>query len=636
MLQSLRENSGKWFVKVLFGAIVLSFVVFGIGDVVRNYSATRPVAKIGGTAISYEEFAHAFQHQVSNIQQKIKGHLSSEQIKKMGLHTLVLDQLIDSTILNLEIKKQNLLVADSLIRDLIHSMPAFQQDGVFKKELFHELLRHNGLTEGGFINDLKRDIQSRQLLSLGANIQLPNSYKRVLFDILNQKRIFATVAIPLDKIKLEKPLTEEELTLYYNKNKDAYQQPELRTVSLITIQAKDLVKDVPVSDEELHAEYDRRLGEFSHPEKRTIRVLIYPTRALAEDAFAALKKSRPATAVIRDVQGGRYEEITVEKQNLPGSIAEVVFQLHAGQTSDVLETEGAYAVYQIVKIDPARTQPLSEVSEKLREDIRLNKSAGFLQEFKNKIEDALAAGTPFSQVAEANKLPIEVLIIDAQAHDAEGKPVTKLSLDVVRTMLEHAFNLAEGKETPIIDVNGQISILVHVDKVTPAFVPEFQAVRQKIVDDATSERKQEEAQKLASKIAQESKNLTDLARFANTHNLPLVSNHTTSLMDVEKPAEKDEKNALKELLTPDLQNRAFQLAVDQAVYGQHPSGKGEVVIMLQKVLPVSVDDKLFDNFSKALGQMMQKEAATILLENFRKQYTITIDENVLNHIVKND
>jgi parvulin-like peptidyl-prolyl isomerase len=336
--------------------------------------------------------------------------------------------------------------------------------------------------------------------------------------------------------------------------------------------------------------------------------------------------------VARNIKGGSYKEATVEVNDLPSDVAYGVFQLSAGQNTHVIESDGAYSIYQVVKIIPEAKKTLPQVAEQLKEDIRLHKSAEFLQEFKNKIEDSLAAGTDLSKVAEDHKLPIEVLTLDDQGKDS-GKSFEKLSPEIRKIILENAFALSEGKETPILDVDGHTSLIVRVDKVTQAFVPELQTIRSRVLQDATDEQKQENAHKLALKIAKEAKNLAELARLANTHNLPLVSDHTISLMDMEK---EEGKNTLRELVTPDLQDKAFQLAVDQATQGPHPSGKGMVVVMLQKIIPTAFDEKGFATFEKALTQMIEKEAASMLMEILRKKYPVVIDEKVLNHLLKND
>ena len=116
MMQSLREQSGKWFVKVLFAAIIASFAVWGIGDVIRSYSALRPIATIGKHSISYEEFSAALQREVTRLQHMSKGQVTPAQLKQMGIHTHVLDQLIDQAALEQEVKQLGLVVSDSLIR----------------------------------------------------------------------------------------------------------------------------------------------------------------------------------------------------------------------------------------------------------------------------------------------------------------------------------------------------------------------------------------------------------------------------------------------------------------------------------------------------------------------------------------
>ena len=49
MLTALRRLAGTWVAKILFALLVLSFAVWGIEDVVRNFGRETAVATVGGT-----------------------------------------------------------------------------------------------------------------------------------------------------------------------------------------------------------------------------------------------------------------------------------------------------------------------------------------------------------------------------------------------------------------------------------------------------------------------------------------------------------------------------------------------------------------------------------------------------------
>ena len=68
MLQTFRDHSGSLFVKILFGVLVASFALWGVGDVFRDYTTMRPVATVGKSSVSQEEFLQAYQRVINNLQ----------------------------------------------------------------------------------------------------------------------------------------------------------------------------------------------------------------------------------------------------------------------------------------------------------------------------------------------------------------------------------------------------------------------------------------------------------------------------------------------------------------------------------------------------------------------------------------
>ncbi|MBY0282130.1 MAG: SurA N-terminal domain-containing protein [Alphaproteobacteria bacterium] len=639
MMQSLREQSGKWFVKILFGAIIASFGVWGIGDVIRSYSALRPIATIGKQSISYEEFSSALQKEITRLRHLSKGQVTPEQLKQMGIHGHVLDQLIDQAALELEIKRLNLVISDSLIKNQIHAISHFHQNGTFDKNLFSSLLRHNNISEKHFIDDMRKSLLTQQLVApLMMGGQLPKMYKELLLRALTEERVFTVVSIPFSKVKLKAAPKDEELKISYNQNKAQYAVPESRKAIVVLLDVKTLIKDVPLTPEEIKEEYEKRIDAYKTPEKRNVVRLTYPSMALAEDALAKANTGRPMRAVSRDVKGGEFTDLGgVEMNQLPESAKSVVFSLELGKTSSVVSADGGFSIYQITKIEPAVIKKLDEVRPQIEEALRLQKSGDHIQELKNKIDDAIAGGAKLSDVAKEFKLTIEELSgFDAQGMDEAGKPVlTTLPLAARKSIVEQAFNLNEGTESPISDVDN-LSFIVRVEKITPAAVPEFEAVKDKVLNDWTNQKKFEEAAKLADEIVKESKSLADLTKLANKNGLTLTSNHVLTRSDMgEKSELKNEATkALISSFTPDLASKMFQLGVEKSAYGATKDGFS--IVMLQRVNPYVYDEKKSTNFNASIDQMSGKILSDLIVDSFRFNHKVSINQETMDHVMSQE
>ena len=75
MLEMLRKNVSGILAKILIGLLIVSFAVWGIGDMVRSYGLD-VVANVGGTPIKSNDFRQAYHAQLNNISRQF----SSEPI----------------------------------------------------------------------------------------------------------------------------------------------------------------------------------------------------------------------------------------------------------------------------------------------------------------------------------------------------------------------------------------------------------------------------------------------------------------------------------------------------------------------------------------------------------------------------
>ena len=66
MLEALRKSVSGILAKILIALLIVSFAVWGIGDMVRSYGRD-VVAQVGDRSISAGEFRQAYQIQVSGF-----------------------------------------------------------------------------------------------------------------------------------------------------------------------------------------------------------------------------------------------------------------------------------------------------------------------------------------------------------------------------------------------------------------------------------------------------------------------------------------------------------------------------------------------------------------------------------------
>ena len=60
MLQLIRGKVGSWFIKILFVFLILSFAVWGIGDLFRGGGVRATVATVGDERITVPQLTGAF------------------------------------------------------------------------------------------------------------------------------------------------------------------------------------------------------------------------------------------------------------------------------------------------------------------------------------------------------------------------------------------------------------------------------------------------------------------------------------------------------------------------------------------------------------------------------------------------
>ena len=123
----------------------------------------------------------------------------------------------------------------------------------------------------------------------------------------------------------------------------------------------------PVSDEEVRLYLEAHPEDLRRPERLVLGQLLLPDRALAEEAWRAIRARGYYAAVAREmsdrpgvVYGGYTEDVS--RQDLAPEIADVLFALAPGEVSGVLEADYGYHVFHVRDRRPEEVLPFAAAS----------------------------------------------------------------------------------------------------------------------------------------------------------------------------------------------------------------------------------------------------------------------------------
>jgi peptidyl-prolyl cis-trans isomerase D len=524
MLQAIRSRAGSYVVKVLFALLILTFGVWGIGDIFRTRGTDTVVATVGDQSIRADELQTALRRALEQLSARFGSAIDLQQAKQLGLVDQTLAQLIDRSLIDQEAARLKLDVSDDLIRNVITANPSFRgSDGHFDRGLFGSVLAANNLTEDQYVALLRRDIPRNDLLhAVTAGAAAPQPVVDLLYRYRNEKRTADIVALPIAGVADVGQPSEDELKAFYEKHPDLFRAPEYRGLTLVSLDPSDIAKDIEIPEAKLKEEYDQRQDELQIPERRDVEQILAPTEQKAREAEAALAAGTDWREVATKIAGQDPDTIglgMMRREEMPSALGEVAFDLPLNKPSEPVKTPLGWHILRVVKIEPPVTQTFDDAKPKLEADLAHQEAVDRIYKVANKVDDALAGGTTLSDAAEKFGLKTTAVdAVDTADHDPQDKPVI---LPVSASdVLKLAFATSEGQTSRVTETPDGAIFALRTDKVIASQVkPLDEVVRDKAIAAWQADRRREIVAKQAEELAAAVTPETRLATVADEKGL---------------------------------------------------------------------------------------------------------------------
>ena len=434
MLRGIRKASENWLGRIVMGAVMFLlagvFGLWGINDIFTGFGKST-LAKIGNTEIGIQEFQQVFRNRLDQFSHDLGKPISTQEAAMLGLDRQVLGEMVAQAGMDQQARKMGLGIPDSEIARHITSDPNLQTiNGQFDRNKFAQVLRSIGMTEQRFVAEQRLTALRRQIIdSFTGNLTAPKAWLEAINQFQNELRSVDYVVLgPAQAGDIPQP-TDEELSKYFADRKILFRAPEYRKIDVVAVTPTELAKWMEISDDDIKAAYEKDKSRFTTPEKRRVEQIIFPTMGDAEAAADRIKSGTSFTAIAAE-RGLKEQDIdlgTVAKSSIiDPAEADAAFALKEGEVSAPIQGRFGAILVTVLKVEPAVTKTLADVSTQIRNDLAVERAKAQVQELHDKIEDDRAGGATLEQAAEKLKLPVVSINVDRSGHDADGKPITNI------------------------------------------------------------------------------------------------------------------------------------------------------------------------------------------------------------------
>ncbi len=441
MLSAMRNLLGTWVAKGLFVVLVLSFGLWGIGDVIDAFR--RPDTSIGtvaGHRIEIPEMQDALRREIDQFRRATNNQIEPSPEVRRALAEQALDRIITGRAMQAEIDRLGIRVGDAQLREAVLQIPAFRgTDGRFSRPIFDNFLRQNGMTEGRFLELFRSDIAQRELAAaVGAGTISPDVLTTPLFRHAGERRGATMVVVPFDAGPPPALPDESELRRYQDNNPERFSTPEYRTASVALLTPDALAAGIEITDADLAAAYDQRRDQFVTGEKRELAAVTVQDQAKAEAIAAQWREGADLAAIEQAAiaAGGSMFRIDGDRDSVPlPELAEAAFAAAPDVVTGPLRSTLGWHVLRVATVTPGTSRSLDEVKDELRGELKREQGGDRMFDAANKMEDQLAGGGSVAETARAQSLPLVEATFDASGNGRDGRPVALPLTDEGRTAL---------------------------------------------------------------------------------------------------------------------------------------------------------------------------------------------------------
>ncbi|MCX7383454.1 MAG: SurA N-terminal domain-containing protein [Alphaproteobacteria bacterium] len=630
MLATFRRHLDTWVAKVFFALLVGVFVLWGVGDVVKNVGVDTSVATVAGQKIELPEVQEAYRRQLDQVTRMFGGKVDATPQMRKAIAGQALEQVITRAAMDNAVQQFGIAVPDPALLQAIREMAIFRgPSGQYDRNVLNAVLRNNNLSEPRFLAMMRADLAQRQLIEpIRSSVIVPDLLNREVFAFQQEKRVAEMVELQFAEAAAPEAPSEAQLQRWYDNHLAQYSIPERRRTRIAVLSPEIIGRDVQVAEDEIAQAYAARGAEFRQPERRSLQVLLAPDEAEATRLQTAWAGGADWAAMQKD-NASAVELAMATRGEIPApELAAAAFTATGNTVAPPVKSALGWHVFKVTAVQPSVSKSLDDVRVDLRARIVADKAADLVFERSAKIEDMLAGGTPLDELPSDFGLAAAMGTLDAMGNALDGTPAPIPGGDALRQAVIQAVfamkkdqpaHLAEGPR----DAGGTPAYFaVALDEIIAPLARPFAEVADAVRADWTQDtiRHAQETAAAAILAALKAGRPMDIAAAGLTPRLLPPAGRATGA----------------ETVPPQLIAPLFQLKPGEATMVE--TADGFIVAVLREIQPpdAAADTAGFSQTRDQLGEAIANDVQSLLTVALRNRAAPKVNTPVFNSIAQVD
>ena len=305
MLEAIRERSQGWIAKVILLLLIVPFALWGVDSYISGGGKEPPVASVGDVEISQREFGKALKEQQEQMDAKVE---------EKALRKLVIEQLVNSSVLTQFANKAGFTVLDPQIQSVLTGVDVFQENGKFSEQRMDAWLAGRGMSRGELMALIGKDLLLKQVqISYGEGAVAPKPSTNRLAKLLAQQREVNEAIFDQKNYSASVSIDDKAVEAEYKANQARYATPAMVRVQYLTLSQDALAAAVQISDAQVRKYFDENQAQFQEPEQRRASHIL-------------IKLDTGADAAAKQAAKARAEQLLAEVRKAPAKFADLARQ----------------------------------------------------------------------------------------------------------------------------------------------------------------------------------------------------------------------------------------------------------------------------------------------------------------------
>jgi len=396
MLELLRKKQKSTLIKLVFWFIIATFVgtiflVWGKGRDGDGDDGSLAFT-VNGTQVSTGDF-QAVQRNLSLFYQNLySGNYNAEMEKSLNLPQMAYEQLMRQILLEQEARRLDIDVSHDEVVQSIAEIPQFQQDGVFRRDIYLDLLKRQRMSSDDFEARQKRALYAEKTeASITAGVSVNDADVENEFRKRNEKVNLAFVKASPALFEKKVEVNDSDLEAFFAEHDEEFRVPEKVSLRYLRFEPTRYLDTVTFDDAEIERYYKRHINQYAIDEQvKAAHILIRidqgasdsvreERRKLAEKVLDKARAGEDFAQLARkysdDGSASRGGELGYFKRgSMVPAFEKAAFAMKPGDISGLVETQFGLHIIKAQGYIEAGEKPLTEVYDEVKTGLRNDKA----------------------------------------------------------------------------------------------------------------------------------------------------------------------------------------------------------------------------------------------------------------------